>query len=51
MKEVGYKANLRITVEEDLEFDIEDIIVFPAILLFVTAIDLDQIGKVPICRG
>jgi hypothetical protein len=51
VKEVGYKANLRIIVEEDLEFNIEDIIVFLVVLLFVTAIDLDQISKVPICRG
>jgi hypothetical protein len=50
VKEVSYKANLRIIVEEDLEFDIKDIIVFSTILLFVIAIDLDQISKVLIYR-
>jgi hypothetical protein len=51
VKEVSYKTNLRIIVEEDLEFNIEDIIVFSTILLFVIAIDLDQISKVSICQG
>jgi hypothetical protein len=51
VKEVDYKANLCIIVEEDLEFNIEDIIVFSTILLFVIAIDLDQISKIPIYRG